>query len=71
MKEVGNGGMERISILNLKISMAVDKFWSSISMSLQFDMTSMERGLSENYASKKLSKSGLKNIKSTKLLNMV
>lgn len=40
-------------------------------VSLQLDMTSMERGQSENHASELLPKSGLKNIKSTKLLNVV
>lgn len=40
-------------------------------VSLQFSLTSMERGLSKNHGSEKLPKSGLKNIKSTKLLNVV
>lgn len=39
--------------------------------SLLLNLTSMERRVHESHASEQLAKSGLKNIKSTKLLNMV
>lgn len=64
--------MARISILNLETAVTVDNFCSSVQHgSLLRNLTSGERRVRESHASEQLPKSGLKNIKSTKLLNMV